>query len=89
MLTTSSSIAALLTLLKPVLEAFFNAFGRSVNDRISANQANQNARDLGSAEARIEQQNATIDAQQAELQAQADAPTSVDDAIKRLEESSA
>lgn len=89
MLTTSSSIAALLTLLKPVLEAFFNAFGRSVNDWISANQANQNAKDLGSAEAKIEQQNSTIEAQQAELQAQADAPKSVDDAIKRFEEGSA
>jgi septal ring factor EnvC (AmiA/AmiB activator) len=89
MVTTSSSVAALLTLLKPVLEALFSAFGRSVTDWISASQANQNAKDLGSAEAKIEQQTATIDAQQAELQAQADSPKSVDEAINRLEEGSA
>jgi len=89
MFTTSSSVAAILTLLKPVLEALFSAFDRSLNDRTSANQANQNAKDLGSAEAKIEQQNATIEAQQAELQAQADSPKSVDEAIKRLEEGSA
>lgn len=89
MLATSSGVAALLTLLKPVLEALFSAFGRSINDRISASQADRNARDLGAAGAKIEQQNATIDAQQAELQAQADAPRSADEAIKRLEEGSA
>ena len=49
-------------------------------------QADSNAKDLGAAEAREEQSKATIDAQDAELQAQADAPKSVDDAIKRLEE---
>ncbi|MCH2222854.1 MAG: hypothetical protein MK097_21410 [Dechloromonas sp.] len=89
MLATSSGVAALLTLLKPVLEALFSAFGRSINDRISASQANRNARDLGAAEAKVEQQNATIVAQQAELQAQADAPKSAEEAIKRLEEGSA
>jgi hypothetical protein len=51
--------------------------------------ADNNAKDVGAAQAREEQSRATIAAQEAELQAQADAPQSVDDAIKRLEGGSA
>lgn len=86
---TAASIGSWLTFLQPLLEAFFNAFGRSVNDFLAQQQANQNAKDLGASQAKIEQQNATIDAQQAEIETQANAPRSVDDAVKRLEEGSA
>jgi hypothetical protein len=77
------------TILAAILEAFFNAFGRSLNDFFSGKRADQNAQDLGHARAEVEQGNATIAAQQAELQAQADAPATADDAIRRLEEGSA
>lgn len=84
-----ATLGAILSIFQPVIKAFFDSFGRSLNDFFDRQKAEQNARELGSAEAKIEQQNATIDAQQAELQAQADAPKSVDDAIKRFEEGSA
>ncbi|MGY3690182.1 hypothetical protein [Bradyrhizobium erythrophlei] len=86
---SGATLAAVLTALQPLLEAFFNAFGSSLNDYLARQRADQNAKDLGAAQATVQQQNATIDAQQAELEAQANAPKSVDDAIKRLEEGSA
>lgn len=46
-------------------------------------------RELGRVQAEAEQGRATIAAQEAELQAQADAPRSADEAIRRLEEGSA
>ncbi|MDA9511154.1 hypothetical protein XI09_42190 [Bradyrhizobium sp. CCBAU 11386] len=49
----------------------------------------QARQDLGRAQAEAEQGRGTIAAQQAELQAQADAPHSADEAIRRLEEGSA
>lgn len=86
---TLATLGSILAIFKPVISAFFDSFGRSVNDFTDRKRAEQNAKDLGSAEAKIEVQNTTIDAQQAELQAQADAPKSTEDAIRRLEEGSA
>jgi hypothetical protein len=86
---TAASIASWLTIFRPLLEAFFNAFGQSLNDFLSQKRADQNAKDLGAAQAQNEQAQVTITAQQSELQAQADAPANVSDAIKRLEEGSA
>lgn len=76
-------------LIGAILKAFFSAFGESLNDFFSRKRADQNAQSLGRAEAQVEQGNATIQVQQAELQAQADAPQTVDEALKRLEEGSA
>lgn len=86
---TAGALGSWLAIFQPVLQAFFNAFGRTVNDWLSARQADQNAKDVGAAQAQVGQANATIAAQQAELQAQENAPASVDDAVKRLEEGSA
>lgn len=86
---SGTTIAAVLTAIEPLLEAFFRAFGSSLNDFFARQQADQNAKDLGAAQATVQRQNATIEAQQAELEAQANAPKSVGDAIKRLEEGSA
>ncbi len=86
---SGATLAAVLSALQPLLEAFFSAFGRSVNDFLSRRRAEQTAKDLGAAEATNAQQGATIEAQQAELEARANAPASIDDAIKRLEEGSA
>jgi hypothetical protein len=49
----------------------------------------QALKDLGRAQAEAEQGRGTIAAQQAELQAQADAPRSADEAIRRLEDGTA
>lgn len=76
-------------IIEAVLKAFFNAFGATLNSFFDRQRADRNAKDLGRAEAQVEQGNATITAQQAELEAQANAPRSVDDAIKRLNEGSA
>jgi hypothetical protein len=56
---------------------------------MASKRAEKNAHDLGAAEANLGTARATIDAQQAELQAQADAPTTADEALKRLEDGSA
>ena len=77
------------TLIEAALRAFFNAFGTSLNDFLGRKRADKNAQDLGRAQAQVEQGNATITVQQAELDAQANAPATVDDAITRLEEGSA
>lgn len=86
---TATGIASWLTIFQPLLTAVFNAFGRSLNDYFAQQRANQDAKDLGSAETKIEQQNVTIDAQQAEIEAQANAPQTISDAVKRLTEGSA
>lgn len=52
-------------------------------------QANKAQRDVAAATVKLDQANATIEAQQDELQALADAPQTVSDAIKRLREGSA
>jgi hypothetical protein len=52
-------------------------------------QTQKNTTDLATAQAQVGQANATIAAQQAELQAQADAPSAADEAIKRLKDGSA
>ena len=85
----SATLAALAAFLKPIAEAFFSAFGTALNNYLAAQRADQNAKDLGAAEAKLDTANSTIAAQQAELQAQADAPKGVSDALKRLEEGSA
>ncbi|OKO83373.1 hypothetical protein AC629_22790 [Bradyrhizobium sp. NAS80.1] len=89
MLSAGSTIAAVLAAIAPLLEAFFNAFGASLNDFLARKRAEQAAQDLGAARATIDQQSRTIAAQGAELEAQADAPRSASDAIARLEEGSA
>jgi hypothetical protein len=61
----------------------------ALGNYLAQRQADQNAKDLGAAQAENQRAQATIEAQQSELQAQADAPQSVDEAIKRLEEGSA
>lgn len=76
-------------LIEAALRAFFNAFGASLNDFLGRKRADQNAQDLGRAQAQVEQGKDTIAAQQAELEAQANAPQTVDDAIARLEDGSA
>ena len=77
--------AALLTVIAPILEAFFNAFGRSFNDWLASKRAEQAQHDLGAAEANLGTARGTIDAQQAELEAQANAPRTIDEAVARLE----
>jgi arginine exporter protein ArgO len=89
MFTAGTAAAAWLTVLQPVLEALFNALGTSFTGWLASKRAEQTLQDLGAAQARNEQSQATIAAQDAELQAEVDAPQSVDDAIKRLEEGSA
>jgi hypothetical protein len=86
---TAGTAAAWLTVLQPLLEAAFAAFGRSFNDWLASKRAEQTQQELGAAQARNEQGQATIAAQASELQAQANAPQTVDDAIARLEEGSA
>jgi len=60
-----------------------------LTDLWNSYQANKAQQDLATAQAQLGQATTTIAAQQAELQAQADAPKDADDAIKRLEEGSA
>ena len=76
-------------ILTAILEALFNAFGKSLNDFFDRQRAARNAEALGRAGAQLDQAGATIAAQQAELEAQANAPRTVDEALKRLEEGSA
>lgn len=52
-------------------------------------KADENAKALGRAETRAEQGEATIEAQQAQLDALANSPGTVSDAIKKLREGSA
>ena len=80
---------ALLTVLAPILEAFFNAFGRSLNDWLASKRAEQAQHDLGAAEANLGTAKNTIAVQEAEMQAQKDAPQTVDDAVGRLLDGSA
>lgn len=77
------------SIIAAILQAFFSAFGNSLNDFLDRRRADRNAQDLGRAQAEVEQGSATIDAQAAELQAQANAPRSVDEALKRFDEGSA
>lgn len=87
--TTLATLGSWLAFFQPLLTAFFNAFGSSLNQFLANKQADQNAKDLGNAEANNATQQATIEAQQSELDAQENAPKTVDDAVKRLEEGSA
>lgn len=65
------------------------ALAKLLLDAWQSYRDDQALKDLGRAQAESEQGRGTIAAQQAELQAQADAPRSVNDAIRRLEEGSA
>ena len=58
-------------------------------DAFNSWQADKALRELGRAEAELDQANKTIEAQEAELEAQANAPRTEDDAIRRLEDGSA
>lgn len=81
--------SGLLAVVAPILEVFLKSLGATINANHAAKRAEQTAQDLGTARAHVEQGNATIAAQRAELEAQANAPRSVDEAIARLEEGSA
>jgi hypothetical protein len=65
------------------------ALSKLILDAWTSYQNRKAQTDLAAAQAKVEQQGATIDAQQAELEAQANAPRTVDDAVRRLEEGSA
>jgi hypothetical protein len=65
------------------------ALAKFALDAWNSYRGDQALRELGRAQAEAEQGRATIAAQEAELQAQADAPRSSDDAIRRLEDGSA
>lgn len=65
---------------------WLGAFLLDVWDRYQARQDNA---DLASSKAELEQAKAVIAAQQAELEALADAPSTVGEAVARLEEGSA
>jgi hypothetical protein len=65
------------------------ALAKLALDAFSAYRSDQALRELGRAEARADQGEATIAAQEAELQAQANAPRSTDEAIRRLDDGSA
>jgi hypothetical protein len=65
------------------------ALGKLALDAFNSWQANKAQRDLGRAEAELGQAGKTIDAQAAELEAQANAPRDEDEAIARLEDGSA
>lgn len=86
---SAGTLATLLTILRPLLEPLLNALGRTLNDYVAGARADKNAQELGRTQAQLDTATNTIDAQQAELQAQANAPKYVDDAIKRLEDGSA
>jgi hypothetical protein len=77
--------AALLT----VLEALFNAFGRSLNDWLDRKRAAETSQDLGRVTAERDQETATRATTERELGAAIDAPQTTDEAIRRLEEGSA
>lgn len=82
-----SAIAAWLA--KEGAGLLLGALAKFALDAWNSYRGDQALRDLGRAEAQVEQGKGTIAAQQAELQAQADAPRSADDAIRRLEDGSA
>lgn len=77
--------SGLLAVLAPLLEVCLKSLGATVVASQAAKRAEQNAQDLGATKAHVEQGNATIASQQAQLEAQANAPRSVDDAIRKLE----
>lgn len=89
MFTTGVAGAALLKVFAPLLEALFNAFGKSFNDYLSQKRAEQTQKDLGRVTAERDQAVHAQATTQAELEAAVNAPKTVDDAIKRLEEGSA
>lgn len=76
-------------LLRVVLLAFFQAFGSSLNDFLGRKRAEQTQRDLGRTEAERDEAIAGRDAAEAMTKAAVNAPSSIGDAIKRLEEGSA
>lgn len=77
--------AGLLSLFQPVIAAFFDSFGRSLNDFFDRKRADQNAKDLGRVTAERDQEAQGRQATERELDARTNAPQTVDDAIKRLE----
>lgn len=81
--------SGLLAVVAPMLEVFLKSLGSTFNESQRAKRAEQTSRNLGRAEAQVDQGKDTIAAQQSELEAQANAPRTVDDAIARLEEGSA
>jgi hypothetical protein len=74
MLTAGSTLAKLLVVLRPFLDALFSAFGKSISDFFDRKRAEQNARALGAAEPKIETQERHDRGQQCELNAQTNAP---------------
>lgn len=89
MFAAGGALATILTLLQPLIEPLLNALGRTLNDYLASARADQNAQELGAKEAQLDAAKSTIETQDAELKAQADAPQTTADAIKRLQEGSA
>lgn len=82
---SAGTLATILTILRPLIEPFLNALGRTFNDYIAGERAAKNAQELGRKEAELGAAKGTIEAQGAELDALANAPKDTDEAIKRLE----
>ena len=76
-------------LAKEGVALLLGALSKLALDAFNSWKADKTLRDLGRAEAELGQANSTIDAQAAELEAQANAPRTEDEAIRRLEEGSA
>lgn len=55
--------AALLKILAPIIEAFFNGMGRSFNDWLAQQRAEQANRDLGAAQTRAQINKESADAE--------------------------
>ncbi len=81
----SGVLASILSILQPVIAAFFDSFGRSLNDFFDRKRADQNAKDLGRVTAERDQETEGRQATERELEAKTNAPQTVDDAIAKLE----
>jgi len=83
-------LAALLTwLTSSGVSMILTAVTKLALDAWNSYQADQHLKELGAAQAQLSQASATIAAQQDMLQAQADAPKTTGDTIKRLRDGSA
>jgi hypothetical protein len=79
----------LLAILAPLLKPLLEALGATLNANLAAKRGEAAQRELGRSQAHNEVLRGTVAAQQAELEAQANAPAGVDETLKRLEDGSA
>jgi hypothetical protein len=89
MFAAGGVLATVLTILQPLIEPLLNALGRTLNDYVAGARADKNAQELGRTQAQLDTAKATVDAQNAELEAAANAPRTAEDALKRLEDGTA